>query len=229
MALILQLETSTEVCSVALSKNGQLINCYETSESNSHTAKLTLLISQCMNDAGYKISQLDAIAVSDGPGSYTSLRIGVATSKGICYATGCPLIVVNSLSTLAYGIPKDKVQASDIIVPMIDARRMEVYMAVFDDSLNIIDPTKAVVLDNDSFSLFTGAKSNIHLCGNGAQKWWDLYATNQFSIHHRNTSAKYMTTEAFNAYIEKKFTDMNYYTPNYFKSPNITKSLKKLL
>jgi len=115
-----------------------------------------------MNDAGYKISQLDAIAVSDGPGSYTSLRIGVATSKGICYATGCPLIVVNSLSTLAYGIPKDKVQASDIIVPMIDARRMEVYMAVFDDSLNIIDPTKAVVLDNDSFSLFTGAKSNIH-------------------------------------------------------------------
>lgn len=229
MALILQIETSTEVCSVALSKNGQLIHCYETSESNSHTEKLTLLISQCLIDAGYKISQLDAVAVSDGPGSYTSLRIGVATSKGICYATGCPLIIVNSLSTLAYGITKDNIHQNDIIVPMIDARRMEVYMAVLDDSYNIIDPTKAAILDSDSFSFFTGIKNNIHLCGNGAQKWWDIYGTDQFSIHHINTSAKFMTTESYNAYLENRFTDMIDYTPNYFKSPNITKSLKKIL
>jgi tRNA threonylcarbamoyladenosine biosynthesis protein TsaB len=229
MALILQLETSTEVCSVALSKNGQLIHCYETSDSNSHTEKLTLLISKCMNDAGHKISQIDAVAVSDGPGSYTSLRIGVATSKGICYATGCPLIIVNSLNTLANGITKDKIHPNDIIVPMIDARRMEVYMAVFDDTFNIIDPTKAVILDSDSFSLFAGTKNRIHLCGNGAQKWWDIYATDQFSIHHTTTSAKYMTADAYNAYLEKRFTDMIDYTPNYFKSPNITKSLKKIL
>lgn len=228
MALILQLETSTEVCSVALSKNGQLIQCYETSDSNSHTEKLTLLISQCLIDAGYKISQIDAVAISDGPGSYTSLRIGAATSKGICYATGCPLIIVNSLSTLAYGIPKDKIHPNDIIVPMIDARRMEVYMSVLDDGYNIIDPTKSAILDGDSFSLYTGTKNNIHLCGNGAKKWWDIYGTNQFYIHHTNTSAKYMTTEAFNAYIEKRFTGIIDYTPNYFKSPNITKSLKKI-
>lgn len=229
MALILQLETSTDVCSVALSNNGELIRCFETSESNSHTEKLTLLISQCMVEAGYKISQIDAVAVSDGPGSYTSLRIGVATSKGICYALGCPLIIINSLNTLVRGIPKDKVQPNDYLIPMIDARRMEVYMAVYDDHFNLISPTKAEILDGNSFSIYSEDKGKIHICGSGAQKWWDLYATDQFSIHHCSTSAEFMTLEAFTAYNEKRFADLTDYTPNYFKSPNITKSSKKLL
>lgn len=229
MALILQLETSTDVCSVALSKDGELIRCFETSESNSHTEKLTLLISQCMVESGYKISQIDAVAVSDGPGSYTSLRVGVATSKGICYATGCPLITINSLNTLARGIPKDQVHPKDYLIPMIDARRMEVYMAVYDNHCNLIVPTKAEILDGNSFSLYSESKSKIHLCGNGAQKWWDLYASDKFSMHHIRTSAEFMTFEAYSAYNEKRFADLTDYTPNYFKSPNITKSSKNLL
>jgi tRNA threonylcarbamoyladenosine biosynthesis protein TsaB len=229
MALILQLETSTDVCSVALSKSGELICCVETTERNSHTEKLTLLISQCMVAAGYKISQIDAVAVSDGPGSYTSLRIGVATAKGICYATGCPLLIINSLNTLVRGIARAEIRPNEYLIPMIDARRMEVYMAVYDDHCNLIAPTKAEILDENSLSIYPEAVSKIHLCGNGAQKWWDLYATDRFSIHHCNTSAAFMTTEAYSAYNEKIFADLTDYTPNYFKSPNITKSSKKLL
>ena len=175
MALILQIETSTEICSVALSNKGELLTCCESTESNSHTEILTLLISRCMMDAGVKFSQIDAVAVSDGPGSYTSLRIGVATSKGICYAIGCPLIAISSLNTLIHGIPKEMVGTNDYLFPMIDARRMEVYMSTYDDQCNNVDAAKAVILDGESFSAYLKDNNKIHLCGNGARKWWELY------------------------------------------------------
>ncbi len=229
MAVILQVETSTEVCSVSLSENGLLINCFESSESNSHTERLTLLIKQSLAEAGLKMSQLDAVAIGDGPGSYTSLRVGVATAKGICYATGCPIIALDSLTTLSYGIPDELLNENDCIIPMIDAKRMEVYCSVFDINRNKKKPTEAIILQENSFLAFSGNKNQIHLCGNGSEKWFKNFATEQFKLHHKKTSSSYMTIPAHMAYEKKLFADLNFYIPNYFKAPNITKSSKKLL
>jgi tRNA threonylcarbamoyladenosine biosynthesis protein TsaB len=159
MPLILQIETSTEICSVALSKNGQLLYSVESDDPNSHTEKLTLLIQTCMVQTGYSFKQLDAIALSDGPGSYTSLRIGAATAKGICYAMDIPLLTFNSLTILANGIDTLLIGSDDIILPMIDARRMEVYTAVYDKQLKQLEEIQPLILDTQSFTNYTQMNS----------------------------------------------------------------------
>jgi tRNA threonylcarbamoyladenosine biosynthesis protein TsaB len=226
--LLLLLETSTDVCSVSLSCNGEIIQEQHALEANSHTEHLTLLIQSCLREAGFRPSNLDAIAISGGPGSYTSLRIGAATAKGLCYATGCPLISLSSLDILAAGIPEQLLLPGDFIIPMLDARRMEAYLAVYDHHVMKCSDEAPVILDNDSLMAWMKDGNRIHLCGNGAPKFMNAFPGKQYMLHHIHTSSVYMQSMALAAFETQQFEDVAYFTPHYFKAPNITVSSKKI-
>lgn len=166
--MILCIETSTDVCSVALVQDGATTAHTERIGTNAHASTLTPLINKLMTDAGVTMSQLDAVAVSSGPGSYTGLRIGVSTAKGICYALNKPLIAVNSLHIIAEGIFKACSEAR-IAVPMIDARRMEVYTEIMNREGEIISDVEAKIIDKDSFANILSDKE-LYFGGNGSEK-----------------------------------------------------------
>ena len=148
MATILHLETATKQCSVALARKGKLLASRRLlKDSFSHSEKLHTFINEVLEETATAPDQLDAIAVSKGPGSYTGLRIGVAAAKGLCFALDLPLIALNSLEILVQSVA----ESTDFIVPMLDARRMEVYTAVFDGDKKWIQETTALVLDSRSF------------------------------------------------------------------------------
>lgn len=235
MACILLLETATKACSVALERNGKLISLREnTSEDYSHSEKLTPFIEDVMQESGITLSELDAVAVSKGPGSYTGLRIGVSTAKGICYAIEKPLIAVNTLLSMATQMKTqlgENLRESDLLCPMIDARRMEVYTAIFDASLNEMKQTEALILDENIFSDLT-EKHRIHCFGNGAEKCTTIFDPNrQISIHADfNLSATGMIVWAEKAFAEQLFENLAYFEPFYLKdfvagTPNV-KGLK---
>jgi len=227
MSVILQLETSTEVCSVAISRDGKLLAIYESQVHNSHSEVITTLIEKCLTESGLTVDQVNAVAISDGPGSYTSLRVGTATAKGLCYGLGIPLIAIDSLQILAAGVNQVEIEPNDVIIPMIDARRMEVYTSVFNKHLEKILDTQALILDENSLVTLTSAKT-VHLCGTGTTKFIETYPSSSLRLHHLQTSADYMSTLALKKYQTKEIVDTAYYVPNYFKAPNITKSNKNL-
>jgi tRNA threonylcarbamoyladenosine biosynthesis protein TsaB len=227
MPIILQLETSTDVCSVAISRDGILLSIAESQVSNSHSEVITLLIEGCLNESGISKDQIDAIAISDGPGSYTSLRVGTATAKGVCYGLDIPMLAIDSLQILAAGIYQSQIAFNDVIIPMIDARRMEVYTAVFDKKLEKTMDTHAHILHENSLEELTQA-SKVHICGSGAEKFIENFPSEKLMLHHTKTSAAYMCNLAMEKYQKSEFVDIAYYVPNYFKAPNITKSTKNL-
>jgi len=227
MARILQLETSTEVCSVSLAEKGTVTCSHETDIPNSHAARLAVLIEECMASSGWTFSSLDAVAVSSGPGSYTSLRIGAATAKGICYSTDIPLIALDSLLVLAAGVPVDEVHEGDVILPMLDARRMEVYACVLDASHSLILPGAPVVLDENSFSDIAAPDTIFHICGNGAEKFAAQSVISRIRMHHKKSSSLFMSGLAERAYRKASFTEIQSFSPAYFKGPHITVSKKK--
>lgn len=229
MSLILQLESSSEISSVALAYQGKLLSVIESDQPNSHTEKLTLLIKECLAQAGKVISQLDAVAVSDGPGSYTSLRVGISVAKGICYAKDIPMIAIDSLLILANGIDLTKTEPDDLIIPMIDARRMEIYTSVFNCDLTRLQATNAIIIENDTFKSFLVGNRIIHICGSGAIKYYDQHKSEAIKLHHTRTSSSFMSLPSYESYLNNQYVDVAYYTPNYFKAPNITKSKSKLL
>ncbi|MDR0969439.1 MAG: tRNA (adenosine(37)-N6)-threonylcarbamoyltransferase complex dimerization subunit type 1 TsaB [Lentimicrobiaceae bacterium] len=235
MACILLLETATKSCSVALERDGKLISLRENaSENYSHAEKVTLFIEAVMKESGIAFSKLDAVAVSKGPGSYTGLRIGVSTSKGICYAIEKPLIAVNTLLSMATQMKMrlgKNFSDSDLLCPMIDARRMEVYTAVFDASLREINKTKALIIDENSFSDLT-EKHRIHCFGSGAEKCTSVFSNNKQLLIHQdfNLSATGMIAWAERAFLEQTFENLAYFEPFYLKdfvagTPNV-KGLK---
>src|ERR1700761_7507521 len=149
---ILQIETATTVCSVALAKDGVVLAYRQIDERNIHAEIITIFINELIAEAGIQYKSIDAIAVSSGPGSYTGLRIGISTAKGLCYALDKPLIAVETLAAMADGIrAEENSYQQTLLCPMIDARRMEVYTAVFDAAGNIIKPTAAEIIDENSF------------------------------------------------------------------------------
>jgi tRNA threonylcarbamoyladenosine biosynthesis protein TsaB len=231
MGLILQMETSTEVCSVAISNNGKTISIQESMEPNCHTEKLTLLVKACMDDAGIDFQELSAVCISDGPGSYTSLRVGASVAKGICYATKLPLIAIDSLRILAQGFRMSNLLATDMIVAMIDARRMEVYASIFDGKMNILKPISPIVIDQDEFlpAEVMGPSACVYLCGSGAKKYYEYKKNGHLRLGHTATSADFMSAAAYESLCLKNYEDVAYFTPNYLKSPNITKSTKNIL
>lgn len=229
MGYILQLETSTEICSVAISHNGVTV-CEEiSSRPNSHSEELTLLIKRCLESSGIKPADLCAVALSDGPGSYTSLRVGAATAKGLCFASNIPLITLGSLDILMHGLIKDGLGAGDCIACMIDARREEVYLGLYDVSGLKMAPPAPVVLDRDDFTSLVPGERTWHLCGNGAWKYRKYEGGRDCRYHHLSTSASYMSTPVFDAYIRGAFTPHKTFSPDYFKAPKITQSKKNLL
>lgn len=224
--MILCLETATPTCSVALNDGLKTLALRECQGQNAHSEKITLFIKEVMDEVGVGYDQLDAVAVSKGPGSYTGLRIGVSTAKGVCYAAGLPLMAVDTLHAMAYGLRQklsDQVQSGDLLVPMIDARRMEVYCAVFDAEMHRIKDTNAVIFD-ESFQLSSltshlSPSTRLWLFGDGAPKLKVLFKDDpQIHIVDEFTpSAGYMASLADQALKAKDFVDVAYFEPFYLK------------
>lgn len=214
--MILCLETATPSCSVALIHNGEVLACEEDPKGQNHSEKITLFIDSVMKKAGISYNDLDAVAVSMGPGSYTGLRIGVSTAKGLCYAVSKPLIAIPTLEAMAYG--GKTVVNNGFWVPMIDARRMEVYAAIFDENINKIKDTEAVIIDENSFSDLK-KDHHIYLFGDGADKCAELFANDDkiTVIKEFYCSAKYMNVIAQRKLDAKDFVDVAYFEPFYLK------------
>ena len=219
--MILCLETATPVCSVALNESCCTIALRETEGQNAHSEKITNFIREVMEVAKIDYSQLDAVAVSKGPGSYTGLRIGVSTAKGICYAADLPLMAIDTLEAMAYGMKAklgSQIEEHDLLIPMIDARRMEVYAAIFDANLNKIDDTSALVIDENSFEDLRKGH-HLWLFGDGAPKLKKVFENqdNISIIDGFKPSAGYMLPLAEKALREQDFVDVAYFEPFYLK------------
>lgn len=222
MPLILHIETATDVCSVALANKGVLIGVLQSSDARSHATQLTVLIDQLCKQVGVELNQLNAVSVSKGPGSYTGLRIGVATAKGLCYGLDKPLISVNTLesytSQLLAETPPDSLSLSGLICPMIDARRMEVYNALFDQQKNWVRETKAEIITASSFE--DELKQHpIIFFGDGASKCKEVLQphTNSLFIDDFTPSATGQIELAYNFYRKHQFEDIAYFEPFYLK------------
>lgn len=216
--MILCLETATPSCSVALVHDGAVLAFEEDTKGQNHSEKITLFIDAVMKKTGVSYNQLDAVAVSMGPGSYTGLRIGVSTAKGLCYAAEKPLIAIDTLHAMASGGKEIADSPSPILIPMIDARRMEVYAEIFDGNINKIEETKAVIIDENSFSEYK-SQHEVWLFGDGADKCAELFANdNKINvIKDFYCSAKYMNKLAQQKLENKDFVDVAYFEPFYLK------------
>lgn len=213
MALILNIETATKNCSVALSKQGKTLAIRELSEQNfSHAEKLHVFIEELLLETNITFKDVKAVAVSQGPGSYTGLRIGVSAAKGLCYALSIPLIAVDTLEILAR-----KIQiSSGIILPMIDARRLEVYSAFFDSNYAKIRETKAEIIDEISFR---EGSEILHLIGDGAMKFKEILTNEKYKFYPeiQFPSAKEMSLISYQKFQSNQFEDVAYFEPFYLK------------
>lgn len=227
MAKILQIETATAICSVALSINGKTFSFKEEKGQNLHAANLTLFIDEVLKTAGLSYPELDAVAVSKGPGSYTGLRIGVSTAKGLCYALDKPLIAIETLEMMAAGYLAENPDYSGLICPMIDARRMEVYTSIFDRSLSVITPTEAKIIDEQSFTDYL-AQQAVTFLGDGAAKCAEVLTNQNAKFDATNfNSATYMSRLANEAFSKNRFEDVAYFEPFYLKDFVVTQSKKQ--
>jgi tRNA threonylcarbamoyladenosine biosynthesis protein TsaB len=212
MTHILCLETSTDVCSVALFADDRLVDSCEVHEPQAHAAKLSLLVEEGLRQSRVTTYQLSAVAVSEGPGSYTGLRIGVSTAKGLCYALGIPLIAVGTLELMA-----SPFLGGDWLCPMIDARRMEVYCALFDESGHVVEKPHAKVIDSGSFSDVLAAR-RVMFFGNGAMKCRDVLAHEHAvfveGVYPRAADMGKLAGERFAA---QHFVDLASFEPVYLK------------
>ncbi|MFC4210309.1 tRNA (adenosine(37)-N6)-threonylcarbamoyltransferase complex dimerization subunit type 1 TsaB [Pedobacter lithocola] len=228
MAIILQLETATAVCSVALSVNGKTVFTKEENGQNLHASNLTLFIEEVLKTSGYVFKDLDAIAISKGPGSYTGLRIGVSTAKGLCYALDKPLIAIETLTMMAAGFLNQHPDYKGLVCPMIDARRMEVYTAVFDSELQIVEPTTAKIIDDLSFANLL-AEQKITFIGDGAAKCAEVLTNPNAAFNYENyNSASNLSTLAEDAFKISAFEDVAYFEPFYLKDFVLTQPKKKV-
>lgn len=227
MATILQLETATQVCSAAISVNGETVALKEQMASNIHAGSLTLFIQEVMDMANLKFPDLDAVAVSKGPGSYTGLRIGVSTAKGLCYALDKPLIAVDTLQMMAGGFLARHTQYDGLVCAMIDARRMEVFTAVFDAGLNYLSATEAKIVDEGSFAQELEA-AEITFIGDGALKCAAVIQHPNAGFSELNyNSAENMSKLAYRTYNNARFEDVAYFEPFYLKDFVLTTPKKK--
>lgn len=222
MSYILNIETATKNCSVALAKEGKTILCKEIAEEGySHAERLHVFIEEIVREAGIQMKDLAAIAVSQGPGSYTGLRIGVSAAKGLCYALSIPLIAVDTLKVLA-----SKVKIADgLIIPMIDARRMEVYNAVFSPALEKKREVAAEIIEENSFEDFT---EKLYFIGDCNEKCKTVLRRENFIFldEIKYPSANEMTALSFDKYKISDTVDVAYFEPYYLKDFLITTSKK---
>lgn len=228
MARILNIDTTTNCCSVALAESGILLGYKETTQGMSHSSKLGVFIEELLFENQLQAHQLDAVAVSSGPGSYTGLRIGVSTAKGLCYGADLPLIAVSTLQALAYACAEQVSQKEGLICPMLDARRMEVYSAIYSLENNCLTPDAAVIVEENSYAeeLNNGP---LYLCGNGAPKTKELLThSNAHFVDGIETSAQNMLQLSWQKFQAQAFVDLAYFEPFYLKS-FVAGTPKKLL
>ena len=225
--LILLIETSTDICSVAISSGETLLKYNSEKGNKAHAKSIAPMVDCFMKDLGLSINDLSAIAVSEGPGSYTGLSVGVSFAKGICFASNKPLISVNSLESVAqngYQEAKDLNLDFNYIVPMIDARRMEVYCSIYDSKMDIIEGVSAKIIDSSSFSEILANNPTI-FCGNGALKIKEVLNNINAHFIDSQANAKGMIKCALNKFFSKNFEDTAYFEPFYLKDfiPGISK------
>ncbi len=218
MSYILNIETATKNCSVALAKDGKTVFCKELSEQGySHAELLHVFIEEIIKEANITFQDLHAIAISKGPGSYTGLRIGVSSAKGLCYALGIPLIAIDTLTILAHQI---KVE-NGLIIPMIDARRMEVYSAIFNSDAEKIREVQAEILTEESFASYN---ETLHFIGDSSEKAKSLLTNSNFIFYDTVVfpSANEMSILSYKKYQNQDFEDVAYFEPYYLKDFFIT-------
>jgi len=224
LALILNIETATKNCSVSLSNKAKIIALRELNDGNySHSENLHVFIDEVLRSANKTFKEIDAIAVSKGPGSFTGLRIGVSAAKGLCFSLDLPLISIPTLASLARSI---NVKGGDLIIPLLDARRMEVYSAVFDHNYDQIRKTKAEIIDHNSFEEYLN-NGKVYFLGDGAHKIKEI-------INHKSAvfldgyfpSAREMAQLSYDKYKKNDTEDVAYFEPFYLKDFLITKSKK---
>lgn len=223
MAKLLHIETSTKVCSVATSKNGELVFLKEVNGENyTHSESLTLFIEEVMEQSKWRFNELDAIVVTSGPGSYTGLRIGVSTAKGLCYSLNKPLISVDSIESLA-SIAHEKYPEKNICAT-IDARRMEVFSAIYNPKKELLKPLSADIIDENSYDGFIP----FLVVGDGASKLMDVWRKKSIEFDSEIiSSAKGQIKIAFYKFQHSIFEDLAYFEPKYLKDFIGTKSKKK--
>lgn len=234
MGVILHIETATDICSVALGENGVLLKEIRANEPRAHISSLSTLLEELIEDDKYSAKLISAFAVSSGPGSYTGLRVGYATAKGLCLALNIPLIEVSTLYSLAHGMNMQINYTPDLIVPMIDARRMEVYTAMYDSMLNEIKSPHPWILNDESVTDLLEKYDRIVFGGDGAHKMKDIVEridTAGKSIEVRSTqcNSAFLIEPAWKKFGKEDFSDLAYSSPFYLKPANITVPKKRSL
>ena len=225
MARILSIETSTSICSVAIHEQGELLALAEIKEPGAHAEKLLGLVDEVFEKAGLSFGDLDAVAVSQGPGSYTGLRIGVSTAKGIAYALEIPLIGINTLQAMA---ASQQVAPGDYVVTVLDARRKEVYTQTFGDSLQELSSIEAVVLEEGIFDSIL-EKGRVYFVGDGVEKVKEeVKSANALFVADWgiSLSAKNMGVLASEKHARQEWEDLAYFVPNYLKEFKALQSTK---
>jgi len=211
MPIILNIETSTDICSVCIARDNKVLSIRETERSYSHSEVIAVFIDECIKEIGIKMEDMDAVSISQGPGSYTALRIGSSTAKGICFALSIPLIAIGTLDALRNSIA-DRAGSKDLIIPMIDARRKEVYRCVYDVQGTILAPVEPIILDEDTFKEYA-QYDNLLLCGDGSTKSKDILTIENAQFFDEECSARHMIRLSEEKFANKQFEDISYYEP----------------
>lgn len=227
MAKILLIETSTSLCSAALSEDGAIVSFVESTEPRVHASMTAPFVKEVLGDL--KVSDCDAVCVSRGPGSYTGLRVGVSTAKGLCFGGGIPLLSVGTLDTLAFQAITEGLlpEGCRYIVPMIDARRMEVYSAVFDPTGKQLQDVDSEIIDSQSFAKEL-SEGPVLFIGDAADKCREVITDSNAHFVQCCPKASSMALPAFESYKEKRFEDVAYFEPFYLKDFVATVSRKNL-
>lgn len=232
--MIICIETATNLCSVALCDSAGVISLKESNDLKSHASMLTLFIGDILKETGISASDLEAVAVSKGPGSYTGLRIGVSVAKGIAYAASIPLIGIETTLSMFMGMSEKmtkegRIDPYTLFCPMLDARRMEVYYALYDSSGNRIKDISAEIITEDSFNSVPES-NKIILFGDGASKCKEILKRPgiQFADDFA-MSAAYMYSPALLAFKSKHFEDVAYFEPFYLKDFITTTQRKNIV
>ena len=223
-SIILNIETTTKNCSVSLAENGKVLSMEELNDGGySHAENLHPFIDFVLRESNKTYKDISAIAVSKGPGSYTGLRIGVSAAKGLSFALEKPLISVDTLKALAFKVTEE----SGVIIPMLDARRTEVYQAVYSLNYNLIEPTKAALVELNSYDQYL-AKGKVYFIGDAVEKVQSIIThPNAVFIENEFPSAKEMASLSFEKYQQEDFEDVAYFEPYYLKDFVAIKSKKK--
>lgn len=222
MSLILNIDTATSIGSVCLSRNGQPVQTLFNDQQRDHAATMVLFVQEIMKTQQITPAQLDAIAVSAGPGSYTGLRVGVATAKGLCYAWGKPLIAISTLEMMAQGLLQELQDQDAYYCPMLDARRMEVYTAIYDGHLSSVISPQALILTPDALKAQLD-QHKTYFFGDGSEKWQQLLPDHPNAVFvPYKVSAAHLSLLSNAAFEHQYFVDVAYFSPFYLKPFHFT-------